>query len=126
MSTEQEFEKIFLKKKADDMLLFLKTLTEQERKALVPQIKSLAKEYLTYQTVGNSYKFKATDDQHRALAYASFICYNGKEFAKSFYAWIISREHLEKIFPWYVPSWFSNYINSFSSRDWLPYALDYL
>jgi hypothetical protein len=126
MSTAKEFEEIFLKKKVDDMLLFLKTLTEPERKALVPQIKSLAKEYLTHHTVGNSSKFKATDDQHRALAYASFICFNSKEFAKSFYAWIISREHLEKIFPWYVPSWFSNYINSFSSRDWLPYALDYL
>jgi hypothetical protein len=47
MVREQEFEKILRKGNAEDMILFLRTLTDAERKALVPQIKKSGKYYLT-------------------------------------------------------------------------------
>lgn len=125
MNREQEFEKILRNSKADDMILFLRTLTDAERKALVPQIKKSGKYYLTYEMVGNTYKNKATPEQGNALGYAWFFCYSKKEFEKENPAWLISKEHLDKLLPWYVPDWLSDYINSFASREWLPHAFNY-
>lgn len=125
MNIEQEFENIIRKGKADGVLLFLRTLSEGERRFLVPLIKKLAKELLGFHQVGNTYKQKATTDQFNGLHYSFFVCYNKKEFEKENPAWIITREHLDKILDWYAPTWFSDYTNSFISRDWLPYQLDY-
>jgi hypothetical protein len=125
MTREQEFERILHKEKADDMILFLRTLSDAERRALVPQIKKSGKDYLTYAMVGNTFKNKATPEQGHALGYAWFFCYGKKEFEKENPAWLISKEHLDKLLPWYAPDWLSDYINSFASREWLPYALNY-
>jgi hypothetical protein len=126
MDREQEFEKILRKGNAEDMILFLRTLTDAERKALVPQIKKSGKYYLTYEMVGNTFKNKATPEQGNALGYAWFFCYSKKEFEKENPAWLISKEHLDKLLPWYAPDWLSDYVNSFASREWLPYALNYI
>jgi hypothetical protein len=117
MTREQEFERILHKEKADDMILFLRTLSDAERRALVPQIKKSGKDYLTYAMVGNTFKNKATPEQGHALGYAWFFCYGKKEFEKENPAWLISKEHLDKLLPWYAPDWLSDYINSFASRE---------
>lgn len=117
MNTEKEFENIIRKKKADEVLVFLRALNVEERRLLVPLIKKLSKELTGYHQVGNSYEQKATPDQLNGLHYAFFLCCNKKEFEKENPAWLIAKEHLDKILDWHVPSWFSDYVNGFASHD---------
>jgi hypothetical protein len=125
MNIEHEFEKIIRKKKADEVLVFLRTLNEAERRSLVPLIKKLSKELLGFEVVGNRYQQKATANQSNGLHFSFFVCFNRKEFEKEGPTWLIAKEYLDKILDWYTPTWFSDYINSFSSRDRIPYRLDY-
>jgi hypothetical protein len=125
MNIESEFGETIRTKKAEESLAFLRRLSTEERRSLVPVIKKLSKELLVFHEVDGAYRQKATDDQSKGLYYAYFICYNKKEFEKENPAWMVDKEHLDKILDWYVPTWFSDYINGFASEDWLPYRFNY-
>jgi len=125
MSNEEQYSRLLNKQREKEALDFLKGLSKEERTALAPHIKKLSKEYFKYEMVGNTYKNKATQAHSNILMYSAFVCYNKTDFQKENPSYILSKEHLEKILPWYVPSWFEEYINSFSELEWLPYQLDY-
>src|SRR5829696_3060433 len=125
MSNEEQYSLLLKKQREKEALDFLKGLSKEERTALAPHIKKLSKEYFKYEMVGNTYKNKATQAHSNILMYSAFVCYNKTDFQKENPSYILSKEHLEKILPWYVPSWFEEYINSFSELEWLPYQLDY-
>lgn len=125
MTLEEQYTRLLEKGRKTDVLSFLKNLSPNERRSLVPLLKKLSKEYLTYQQHGTTWRYKATEQQRIVLNYAFFVCYNQKEFEKESAAWLVNREFLENFLSWYVPAWLSNYINAFAGRNWLPYQLDY-
>jgi hypothetical protein len=125
MSIEKQFTRLLEKQREQESLSILQSLSFEQRRALAPHLAKLSREYFKYEFVGNTYKNKATQTQSHILTYAAFACYNRKEFEKENPSWIVAKEHLEKILPWYCPSWFSDYINSFRERDWIPYQLNY-
>lgn len=125
MTPEEQYTRILQKGRDQEIMPFMKGLQPDERKALVPAVKRLAREYMTYQQQGNAWRPKADEKQTRIIHYAYFFFYNRKEFEKTNVTWLLSREYLEQFLPWYVPDWLGDYINSFAERGWLPHLLDY-
>lgn len=125
MTLEEQYTCILEKQQDAKLIPFLQALTPQERAKLSPHIKKLGKDYLTFKQQGNGWTTRATDKQRNILMYSFFACYNLQGIRKENPAWLLSREHLEKFLSWYCPAWLSDYINSFSDQNWLPYQLDY-
>lgn len=109
---------------------FLKSLTTEQKKSLVPHLKVLSKEYLELRAItrlgGTSYKQKAEGNQRKILSIAFFVCYSRKEFEK---AWvggeIFEKETLFPLLNWHCPSWFSDYINKQAEAEYVPFYFNY-
>lgn len=126
MTIEEQYTQLLEKEQEAKTLDFLKTLNDEQRKALVPHIKKLSKEYNKFEQVGDNYKSKATFIRRTIFSYSAFVCYNRKDFEKENSGWIISKEHLDKILYWYSPSWLNDYINGSGDKRWLPLDYEYL
>jgi len=123
-----QFTNIIEKKKEEPLLAFLKTLTPQDKKQLVPLIKKMDKEYREYGPLGGgSYgHIKGTDGQRDMLLLAAFVCFNRAEYDKLFYgAWMVDKERLSKVIDWYCPEWFSDYVNKQADADYISSAFEY-
>ena len=125
MTLEEQYTSLLKNEDEKGLLTFLQSLTINDKRTFTPFVKKLGKEYSAFNEQNGRWTPKATTEQRNLLSYTFFVCYNYKEIQKENPAWILSREHLEKILPWYTPSWLSDYINSFGNNEWLPYALDY-
>ncbi len=113
------------------LIPFLQSLTDADKKQLVPLIKALSKEYLEFKevrTVLNSFSYKqnANDTQRSILLISSFVCFNRKDFEKSsFPSWILDEQHLRKVIDWYCPDWFSDFVNKLGEQEFLFYTVSY-
>jgi len=125
MTLEEEYTELLEKNREKHIIPFLQKLQPEERRALAPTIKRLAKDYFAFHQEGTTWRSKVTEPQRKMLNYSFFACYSQKEIEKENPAWLLSRDHLEQFLSWYCPSWLSDYINSFRERDWLPYQLSY-
>lgn len=125
MTLEEQYTRLLEGGREKDIIPFLQSLTDDERRSLAPLLKKLSKEYLVHQQQGNTWRQKATDKQRNILNQSFFACYNRKEFEKENTAWLLDQDCLERFLPWYTPAWLSDYINGFAGRDWLPYQLEY-
>src|SRR5690349_21849633 len=125
MSIVAQFKELFQEQRSNDIIPFLQGLTPGERRELAPHVKKLYKEYSQIIQEGTVYRNKMNETEQTILSYAAFVCYNYNEYANTNLTWFFSKEHLGKLLPWYCPSWFSEYINSFKERDWFPYQMDY-
>lgn len=124
----EQFITILEKQKEKNLVTFLQSLTVADKKTLVPVIKKIIKEYSQFgQITGNSYgHIKGTDRQREMLQLAAFVCFNQADYEKSMYAvWYLNKEKLQPIIDWYVPDWFSDFVNKQARRDGMPYYLTY-
>lgn len=125
MTKEEKFKQIVEAGLEKEILPFLQECTAAERKALVPNLKKLSKYYLDYTHENGNWKQRGNPMQALVLKRAHFVCYNRKEYESSGGSWSVGKDILGEILPWYCPSWFSDYINGFASRDFLPTELRY-
>lgn len=102
---------ILNKEKAHEIIPFLKQLTTEERKALVPTIKKLHREISKIVMTKNSYHTSGSADQHSIIDIASFVCMDQKRYGKNYWSLFRDKEQTEKILEWGCPAWFSDFIN---------------
>ncbi len=127
----QQFIGILEKSREHDLIPFLKSLTGEEKKKLVPEIKKLFKEYTDFKEttdlLGNrSWTAKGNEKQKTILLITSFVCYNRQDFERTtFPGWILDEKHFRKVMDWYIPSWFNDFVNKLAQSDFLPYTLNY-
>lgn len=121
---------------SNEIIVFLKGLSEDERKSLIPVLKELNvyySEFVDLATmaksdkqwqVGHSYGSRARGEQGTALSIASFICLDKKGFEKGYFpAGMMKQDILDQILPWYVPSWFKQLLEDINRGN--SYRLDY-
>lgn len=125
MSPSERFKHLLDEQDVDGALELLRSFTQQERRSIARDVKKWQRQYNEYIQEGNTWRNKITTEESHILTYGAFICFTKQEIEKNFPTWIISKEHLDKILPWYHPSWFGDVINGFASEAYLPYCLNY-
>ncbi|MDQ0066003.1 DUF6493 family protein [Chryseobacterium lathyri] len=94
-----------------EIIPFLKQLTTEEKKALVPTIKKLDREISKIVMTKNSYHTAGSADQHSIIDIASFVCMDQKHYGKNYWSLFRNKEQTEIILEWGCPHWFSDFIN---------------
>ncbi|MDC8101603.1 DUF6493 family protein [Chryseobacterium rhizosphaerae] len=97
--------------KIHEIVPFLKQLSVDERKALVPTIKKMDREINKIVMTKNSYHTAGSVDQHSIVDIASLACMDQKNFGKNYWSLFRNIEQTEKILEWGCPDWFSDFIN---------------
>ena len=124
----KELEFLVLKEK--DIIPFLKSLNEEDKKKLLPFLKKFRTKIHAFKEVKGSEKWGYTQytfkhiysEKCRDLVdKACFVCFGKKEIKNIFIAQkAVSEDYLKTIIPWYTPSWYSDYIN-----EEMPWGLSY-
>lgn len=106
--------------KEQDIIPFLKKLSNDDKRSLVPTIKKMHKKYnkggfrnIERNTYGWVYDF-GTDVQRSIIDKACFVCFNKTDIKKhisSINNLCIDKDYLDHIIPWYVPKWYNEVIN---------------
>ncbi|PWN65011.1 hypothetical protein C1631_020545 [Chryseobacterium phosphatilyticum] len=102
---------ILNEEKIHEIIPFLKELTEEERKTLVPTIKKMDREISKIIMTKNSYHTAGSANQHSIIDIASFVCMDQKNFGKNYWSLFRNIKQTEEILEWGCPNWFSNFIN---------------
>ncbi len=102
---------ILNKEKKHEIIPFLKELTAEERKILVPTIRKLNREINKIVMTKNSYHTSGSAEQHSIIDIASFVCMDQKHYGKNYWSFFNDKEQTDKILEWGCPSWFSDFIN---------------
>jgi hypothetical protein len=102
---------ILNEEKKHEIIPFLKQLTAEERKTLVPTIKKLDREINKIVMTKNSYHTAGSADQHSIIDIASFVCMDQKHYGKNYWSFFNDKEQTDTILEWGCPSWFSDFIN---------------
>jgi hypothetical protein len=128
MTIEAQFTEIIKGQQEDRLIPFLKVLNPDQKKLLVAPIKKLAKEYSQFGSLasGSYGHTHGTDKQRNMLQIASFVCFSLTEYEKSPYSvWMLEENKLRSVIDWYVPQWFSDFVNQQAERDFIPVYLSY-
>jgi len=128
MNITEQFSQILKKEHKDKLLPLLRSLTPEQKKEFLPDLKRLEKEYTHFGPVSegsSQYRTKGSREQLMILDIAAFVCYTRKDFEKNYHGSIINKEVMDGILPWYCPSWFGDYINRFASDDFIPHFVRY-
>lgn len=102
---------ILNEEKIHEIIPFLKQLTAEERKTLVPSIKKMEREISKIVMTKNSYHTVGSANQHSIIDIASFVCMDKKNFGKNYWSLFRNAEQAEQILEWGCPEWFSDFIN---------------
>ncbi len=102
---------ILNEEKIHEIIPFLKQLTAEERKTLVPSIKKMDREINKIVMTKNSYHTVGSVNQHSIIDIASFVCMDKKNFGKNYWSFFRNAEQAEQILEWGCPDWFSDFIN---------------
>jgi hypothetical protein len=94
-----------------EIIPFLKQLTTEERKTLIPTIKKLDREISKIVMTKNSYHTAGSTDQHSIIDIASFVCMDQKHYGKNYWSLFRDKEQTSTILEWGCPHWFSDFIN---------------
>jgi len=122
----ETFIEIVQKSKRKEIIPFLQSLSPQDRKALVPELKKQVKEHLTYRERNGTWRQKANERQRIILLYTAFVCYNLADFEKfPIAATILAEEQLEEVISWYCPTWFNDYVNRLARGEFMVYTMNY-
>lgn len=114
---------ILNEEKIHEIIPFLKQLTAEERKTLVPTIKKMDREISKIVMTKNSYHTAGSVNQHSIIDIASFVCMDQKNFGKNYWSLFRNTEQTEQILEWGCPVWFSDFINNSIDSDFI--AFDY-
>ncbi|WP_440134819.1 DUF6493 family protein [Chitinophaga sancti] len=136
MTPTDKLKALIEKESTDELIVFLKALSEPEKKELVPALKELNAYYTEFVDLstmqapdskwqaGRSYGTRARGRQGLVLAIASFVCLDKKGFEKTvFPTSILKQEILDQLLPWYVPSWFGKLLDEANKGN--SYRLSY-
>lgn len=112
----------------DQIVPFLKEVSNN-KKELLTTLKKLYKEYSGYiETRRNdgsgSWSPKAKGDQLLILSMTAFVCCDEKSFFSMYSAFILSKETMDKLLPWYCPPWFSSFISKYAQAEYIPFDYD--
>ncbi|MCO5948779.1 DUF6493 family protein [Mucilaginibacter flavidus] len=128
MTITEQFTQIVERQKEKELLPFLKTLDSKQKKELTPLIKKLDKYYSAYEEKGSlmgSYSRRGKPEQMQILNIASFVCFNLKDFERT-WAWsIFNREVIGEILTWYCPSWLTEYAIKHAEGGFIRSLFDY-
>ncbi|WP_323756205.1 DUF6493 family protein [Roseivirga sp.] len=134
MSVVEEFDQIVKYEREHDLISFLSSLSKENKVSIVNSKKDF-QHYWEYSwkesthaghVIRSSDEPKGTDKQKEILALAMFVCDNLKGFTNEWSnSRFISKSNLDKILPWYIPSWFDKFINEITRDGWTVYQLDY-
>ncbi|PKF73594.1 DUF6493 family protein [Chryseobacterium sp. PMSZPI] len=102
---------ILNEEKTHEIIPFLKQLSAEERKALVPTIKKMNREISKIVMTKNSYHTAGSTEQHSIIDIASFVCMDQKTFGKNYWSLFRNIDQTEQILEWGCPVWFSDFIN---------------
>lgn len=102
---------ILNEEKIHEIIPFLKQLTVEEKKTLVPTIKKMDREISKMVMTKNSYHTAGSVNQHSIIDIASFVCMDQKNFGKNYWSLFRNIEQTEQILEWGCPDWFSDFIN---------------
>lgn len=127
MTHHEELEQLLETEREHDIIPFLQQLTPAERTALVPGIKKLLGYYEEIIEVkANTWSSRMTTTQAKILAITCFVCYDQATLQKTNTIMRIFRyQLLEKIAPWYLPSWFDAVMADLAEKEALPGDLTY-
>src|SRR5262245_59313152 len=120
MNIEEQFAELIRKQNNDDFISFLKVLSPEQKKLLAPEVKKVSKQLSEYGDIGGGRwgHIKGSDKQREMLQIASFVCLNRNDYDKSPTRWwFLREENLKQIIDWYVPDWFSDYINNLAVKE---------
>ncbi|NSL90364.1 hypothetical protein ECE50_026310 [Chitinophaga sp. Mgbs1] len=127
MTTKDELTRLVETGGRDDIVPFLKKLTDADKQALIPVLKELGNWYSDVIEIRpGSWSTRMSADQAYILAAASFACYDKNTFRKSL--WLVSLfsgSWLCDILPWYCPAWFATLMQELSDEEGLPGGLTY-
>lgn len=127
----QQFLTILENSRETDLIFFLQSLSNEDKRKLVGDIKKISKEYLDYKEVKTGanttqYRQKANDKQRTILLITAFVCCTRQEFEKTDYpSWILNKEHLSRVIDWYCPAWFSDFVNKLAEGEFMTSSLTY-
>ncbi|PWN62197.1 DUF6493 family protein [Chryseobacterium oncorhynchi] len=102
---------ILNEEKIHEIIPFLKQLSVEEKKTLVPTIKKMGREISKIVMTKNSYHTAGSVNQHSIIDIASFVCMDQKNFGKNYWSLFRNIEQTEQILEWGCPDWFSDFIN---------------
>nr|WP_315033002.1 DUF6493 family protein [uncultured Chryseobacterium sp.] len=117
---------ILNEEKIHEIIPFLKQLTEEERKTLVPTIKKMDREISKIVMTKNSYHTAGSVNQHSIIDIASFVCMDQKNFGKNYWSLFRNIEQTEQILEWGCPHWFSNFINESIDADFTAFNYQHI
>lgn len=104
----EQFTDLYNRADKDAVIPFLQKLEQKERRELVPFLK---KELKRFEEWDVRQGFQG-EEKIYILRASAFVCFTEAEI-KTLRWWNFPpEEELEKILPWYCPTWLSNYINS--------------
>jgi hypothetical protein len=126
----EKFRAILAKERIDELMLFLRSLDKEGKKAMALAMKELSKEYLEYKQVnsliGTSFKQKASPLQVTMLQATGLVCLNRKEYQKlDAFNNMLDKDILENVLSIYCPDWFSDLVNDLTKQEWMPWQFTY-
>ncbi|MBC9934535.1 DUF6493 family protein [Chitinophaga qingshengii] len=127
MTHLEELEQLLTTEREPDMIPFLQRLTPEERKKLTPGLSKVVTYYSEFIEVEkNAWGTRSTMTQSKMLAAAAFVCFEKNAFQRSNFHFTLFREALlDDILPWYMPSWFDEWMQDMVEKGRLPGDVDY-
>lgn len=129
MTIQEQLSHIVSTTASNKIIPFLKSLSPDERKAMVPELKRLSKFYSeTITDDENTFRSRGTEEHWATLAPAFFVCYDRKAFEKTWLGgnYILREDVIYTLLAFYTPDWFSDYINGLANRDYIPISYSFL
>src|SRR5581483_10295458 len=110
MTIEEQFNEILLNDQLGRLTPFLKQLTSEQKKLLALFLKKIGKSHFEFTN--------GTPQQQEIYQQAAFVCFNQADFDKSLFPlWYLRQNNLKEVINWYVPAWFSDYVNKTTSME---------
>ena len=134
MDVVAQLKEIVEKERRAEVVPFLKSLSAQDRKVLAKQQKDFAFywEYYTRERKSNGFVYtetvkpKGSDIQKEILTLTALVCLSQKAFQANWnMRGILTGKLLQEVLPWYVPSWFNDFINRIDKEGWTGHTLEY-
>ncbi|EFO1628812.1 DUF6493 family protein [Escherichia marmotae] len=118
-TTQEHYSKIIESGNSEQLLAFLKSLDDKQRKNLVPLIKKDVKRLGEYQWHevsiggfrGRTYQQDGTKNQLEMLSVAIISCYARKDCKNIERNLLSSNEAVKQTLKWHCPEWLTDYIN---------------
>ncbi|MBW8687759.1 DUF6493 family protein [Chitinophaga rhizophila] len=119
MTIQEQFAWILDNVEENKIVPFLRLLSDEDRNALIPELRKWLKYYSEYVTTDNkSYRSRATAQHWRIIASGMFVCCDRKEFERNWInRYVLEGKLIFELLDFYQPSWFNDYINGMASQE---------